>query len=402
MGLDININKTKVVTFHPPRSKHTLSQFYLGKLPIKNTETYCYLGIVFHQNGTFSAANAELRAKALRALYGLKGNIIKDALSHKSICILFDSLIKPILLYGCQVVGPHSKTIKYISNLSCESDPTLALKYIANDHYEKFHLKFIKWSLSVHSKSSNIGCWGETGRAPLIYEVCKLSMDFFTRAKDSDNVLVSAAFQEQANLDLPWYSNLSKLINKYQFQANLRANAKQSTLITHLMKEEFVDNWKQAKADSPKLEFYNKIKSEFGPEKYLTLVRDPEARKSLTRFRISAHNLFIERGRYETPIIPRADRTCIFCSVNFGAKSIEDEHHVLVGCPLYRTVKIKSGFYPSSDCALVDSLSNQDISPKDATKIAKTVHAILTTNTAYTNYYKSNGFHIIYENCIIL
>ncbi|KAL5264769.1 hypothetical protein ACHWQZ_G005741 [Mnemiopsis leidyi] len=347
-------------------------------------------------------ANAELRAKALRALYGLKGNIIKDALSHKSICILFDSLIKPILLYGCQVVGPHSKTIKYISNLSCESDPTLALKYIANDHYEKFHLKFIKWSLSVHSKSSNIGCWGETGRAPLIYEVCKLSMDFFTRAKDSDNVLVSAAFQEQANLDLPWYSNLSKLINKYQFQANLRANVKQSTLITHLMKEEFVDNWKQAKADSPKLEFYNKIKSEFGPEKYLTLVRDPEARKSLTRFRISAHNLFIERGRYETPIIPRADRTCIFCSVNFGAKSIEDEHHVLVGCPLYRTVKIKSGFYPSSDCALVDSLSNQDISPKDATKIAKTVHAILTTNTAYTNYYKSNGFHIIYDNCIIL
>ena len=402
MGLDININKTKVVTFHPPRSKHTLGQLYLGKLPIKNTETYFYLGIVFHQNGTFSAANAELRAKALRALYGLKGNIIKDALSHKSICILFDSLIKPILLYGCQVVGPHSKTIKYISNLSCESDPTLALKYIANDHYEKFHLKFIKWSLSVHSKSSNIGCWGETGRAPLIYEVCKLSMDFFTRAKDSDNVLVSAAFQEQANLDLPWYSNLSKLINKYQFQANLRANAKQSTLITHLMKEEFVDNWKQAKADSPKLEFYNKIKSEFGPEKYLTLVRDPEARKSLTRFRISAHNLFIERGRYETPIIPRADRTCIFCSVNFGAKSIEDEHHVLVGCPLYRTVKIKSGFYPSSDCALVDSLSNQDISPKDATKIAKTVHAILTTNTAYTNYYKSNGFHIIYENCIIL
>ncbi|KAL5263169.1 hypothetical protein ACHWQZ_G008544 [Mnemiopsis leidyi] len=212
MGLDININKTKVVTFHPPRSKHTLSQFYLGKLPIKNTETYCYLGIVFHQNGTFSAANAELRAKALRALYGLKGNIIKDALSHKSICILFDSLIKPILLYGCQVVGPHSKTIKYISNLSCESDPTLALKYIANDHYEKFHLKFIKWSLSVHSKSSNIGCWGETGRAPLIYEVCKLSMDFFTRAKDSDNVLVSAAFQEQANLDLPWSKRKDNLL----------------------------------------------------------------------------------------------------------------------------------------------------------------------------------------------
>ena len=112
MGLEVNINKTKVITFHPSKSKHTRNQFFLGDLPIKNTETYCYLGIVFHQNGNFTAANAELRAKALRALYGLKGSIIKDALSHKSLCILFDSLIKPILLYGCQIVGPHSKTMK--------------------------------------------------------------------------------------------------------------------------------------------------------------------------------------------------------------------------------------------------------------------------------------------------
>ena len=57
-----------------------------------------YLGIIFHRNGSFTAANTELRAKALRALFGLKGNIVKDALSHCALNILFDSLIKPILL----------------------------------------------------------------------------------------------------------------------------------------------------------------------------------------------------------------------------------------------------------------------------------------------------------------
>ena len=138
-------------------------------------------------------------------------------------------------------------------------------------------------------------------RGPLICEVCKLSLDYFTRAKNSENSLVSAAFREQAELDLPWYTNLSKLINEYHDPTNSNTKAKQSTLTAHLMKEEFVDNWKQAKSDSPKLEFYNKIKTEFGPEKYLTLVRDQEARKSLTRLRISPHNLFIERGRYESP-----------------------------------------------------------------------------------------------------
>ena len=64
-----------------------------------------------------------------------------------------------------------------------------------------------------------------------------------------------------------------------------------------------MDTWKSAKASSPKLEFYNQIKHdfEFDPETYLGVVKIPDARKSLTRFRItiSCHNLYIERGRYE-------------------------------------------------------------------------------------------------------
>ena len=50
--------------------------------------------------------------------------------------------------------------------------------------------------------------------------------------------------------------------------------------------------------------------------------------------RISAHNLFFERERYENPLIPRDERTCVYCSANFGSKKIEDELHVLVKCPL--------------------------------------------------------------------
>ena len=62
-----------------------------------------------------------------------------------------------------------------------------------------------------------------------------------------------------------------------------------------------MDTWKSAKATSPKLEFYNQIKHdfEFDPETYLGVVKIANARKSLTRFRISCHNLYIERGRYE-------------------------------------------------------------------------------------------------------
>ena len=68
--------------------------------------------------------------------------------------------------------------------------------------------------------------------------------------------------------------------------------------------------WKQAKSDSPKLD--HKIKTEFGPgQQYLTFVRDLEARKSLIRLRISAHNLFVELGRYETSSNVMNEIVCI-------------------------------------------------------------------------------------------
>ena len=77
-------------------------------------------------------------------------------------------------------------------------------------------MKFRKYSLFVHSKASNIGGWGETGRHPLIYEACKLAIDFYTRVENSDNPLISAAFHEQVTPDLDWFSDISKLVEKYK------------------------------------------------------------------------------------------------------------------------------------------------------------------------------------------
>ena len=135
MGLEINIKKTKIVTFCPTKQKPLYETIKLGERIVEHTDKYCYLGIIFDKNGTFSSANSEMRAKSQRALYSLKHSIIKDSLSHKSINSLFDTLIKPILLYGCQVLSPHSKTMKYLHKVSDETSAENYLKYIAGDHY---------------------------------------------------------------------------------------------------------------------------------------------------------------------------------------------------------------------------------------------------------------------------
>ena len=163
--------------------------------------------------------------------------------------------------------------------------------------------------------------------------------------------------------------------------------AKVSTSTAHLM-EEFVSMWKLAKASSPKLNYYHQIKHEFLPEKYLSLVKIPEARNSLTRFCISSHNLFIERGRYETPIIPRENRWCLHCYFTTGVKTLEDEIHALATCPLYNVVRGRFGFSPDQN-ELIDSLSDQSLTPARATTIAKTIHAILSINEKHVEYYKA-------------
>ena len=168
------------------------------------------------------------------------------------------------------------------------------------------------------------------------------------------------------------------------------------------MREELVDTWKSAKASSPKLEFYNLIKHEFEPETYLGVVKIPDALKSLTRFRISCHNLYIERGRYETPLVAREHRWCTFCFFSKGLKPIEDEIHVLTDCLLYSSVREKSNFHLKNITDLTGLLSDKALDPTNFTATARAIHSILSVNEQFTAYYKSPDFHSNTGKCIML
>ena len=79
---------------------------------------------------------------------------------------------------------------------------------------------------------------------------------------------------------------------------------------------------------------HNTFKHNFEYEQYLNMTNE-EHRKSLTRLRISAHRLAIERGRYTKPQTPAEKRLCKFCS----GKSIEDEYHFLMSCNYYHETR---------------------------------------------------------------
>jgi hypothetical protein len=130
-------------------------------------------------------------------------------------------------------------------------------------------------------------------------------------------------------LNLDWYTNLTKLCSRYQDSSILVK--RKSTLVAECVRKEFTKHWTNSKRTSPKLEFYNQIKSEFRTEDYLSLVEKSEHRPSLTRFRTSAHNLYIERGSYETPLVKKKGPPW---NQLFNTKQSVEPHETRVTCVL--------------------------------------------------------------------
>jgi len=85
--------------------------------------------------------------------------------------------------------------------------------------------------------------------------------------------------------------------------------------------------------DTGKLRFYKTCKSVYAREKYLELV-DFELRSAISKVRISAHPLEVERGRYKR--LPVCERICKYCT----SKAVGDETHFISKCSFNETERI--------------------------------------------------------------
>ena len=72
---------------------------------LERVDTFCYLGIVFRYNNTFQAAMKYNIDKAKKALFKMETLLGKVDLEIETKLHLFDTMVLPILIYGCEVWG---------------------------------------------------------------------------------------------------------------------------------------------------------------------------------------------------------------------------------------------------------------------------------------------------------
>ena len=99
---------------------------------------------------------------------------------------IFNSQIKPILLYGSEVWGPYS-------NFDYDTWD--------KNKIERTHTQFLKWSLGCNYQTSNIMARGEVGARPLLVDVIKRVISYISNIKVRKRTIAYSAYDYETKND---------------------------------------------------------------------------------------------------------------------------------------------------------------------------------------------------------
>lgn len=334
--LDVNISKTKLVVFSRGKIRNK-PELLLGTTPIEVVYGYKYLGTKFNYNGKFTVAKKELLTKGSRAMFSLLRKSRKLFLPIDIQLELFDMLVAPVVLYGCEVWA-----------------------YEGADIVEKLKLRFGKYILGLNRSTCTNMVHGELGTIPLSISANVRTLSYWAKLVTSEGNKISVILyrlllklHEQNIYHSPWLIHIQTLLNNTGFPGIWTNQALPASVewfknaVSLRLKDQFFQKWSAEVFASGKCYNYRMFKQTFKFETYLVEL-PTQLRKILTKFRCRNHSLPVEKMAYRG--ISREHRICHCCQMN----EIGDEYHYIFKCTKFlaeRKKYIDKNYYnnPSSD-----------------------------------------------------
>ena len=346
--LKINVSKTKVIVFN--KAGHMLSKyrFCINDNEVEIARSYKYLGVTFNAAGGASFTAKCLRDKALKAIFKLNKAFNGKPANVKIGLHLFDTLIKPILLYNSEVWGANIFDFHKLLVVS-----TSKTSLYLDNCIERMHLSWLKGLLGVNKYATSIAVLAEVGRFPLALTVALNIIKAWTRilSLDPESFVYKSYIQNLVDLNCGkpcWIKAVRDILLATGYDRewyNQQVEHPQYLLqdLEVKLQDIFLQQWRldmnddnRSHNEGNKLRTYRKFKEDYKFEPYLK-VKNPHQRKNITRLRISAHRLEIERGRHSGPKVLPADRLCRHCN----AAQVEDEVHLVMQCPKYNIARTR-------------------------------------------------------------
>lgn len=320
--------------------KNVVELMHIGNETLEWVHIYKYLGIELQSDGNFYKSSDNLCIRGWKAIFKIK-SAFKDVDVSPSLTLkLFDILVKPVVCYGSEVWG-------IMNNLFNSKSLDQFWGRVSELPVEKFQVKYCKGLLGVNCKTNNAAVMGEVGRFPFVICIIKGALKFLKHLKEvtSDRPILNAAMKEDGSLCVgkSWKGRLEKVLSL--FGCHLRDDTPMDSVIQHIqksMKSKYLEYWEtllgDRGTDDGKLYLYRRLKIGFKMEPYLQQIKQFKYRKAISMFRVSAHRLEIETGRWIRGAggnsISRNDRICTLCFQN-GVKTPGDEEHAIMTCPSF-------------------------------------------------------------------
>ena len=243
---------------------------------------------------------------------------------------LFDALVRPILLYASDFWG--------------------VLKMPKNNPVETLFLSFCKQLLGVQKQTVNTGVLLELGQFPIPLHAKTNALKNWNRIAKlhKSNIIVRQSYLSALEKELSWPCQVKNTLSEIGMLDSFTGNRVDNNChlrILQRLKDIFHQNsFAQINEPNSKLRTYKLLKLQIGFEEYLKEIPNERERICLTKFRLSNHQLMIEKGRHLN--LDRKQRLCPFCP-----DSVEDEKHFLIECKAYKENReilftdIKKKFY---------------------------------------------------------
>jgi hypothetical protein len=249
--LEINISKTKIMCVN----NNDNHPFFINKQQLQRVSEFKYLGVLINNRGSNIISQTDLYHRALKVYFKIL-NSLNPLPNVKTLMHLFDHMVKPILLYNCEIWTNvnlqyrHSKHATVLNQsasfiASLRDTAPIVTKFIDLNHpAEKLHLKFCKRILGVQKYASNMAVYSELGRHPLFISQIIQCIRFYKHMENEDNKLLSDFWKNYDTKVMP-LNNYKSFINQINVLTKFDNQSKQCGKVKHQLKLEFEQYWRK-------------------------------------------------------------------------------------------------------------------------------------------------------------
>jgi hypothetical protein len=236
------------VFFSKGKTPNNLKLNFNGK-QLEIADEFNYLGVLLTTNGNFNKSKMFAVNKGTKAMYEVLklGRIY--SLSINCQLNLLDKMVKPILLYGCEIWG--------LGNIEI---------------IERVHIKFCKLLLQLQNSTPTYMIYGELGRYPIVLDVKIRILSFWSKLlfdKESKLSLIiyKLCFEMHTvnDANFPWLKNVHNIINEcglaYISNTQIFINSDWFTsLVKQTLKDQYNQLWHQQTENTAKALTYRLFK----------------------------------------------------------------------------------------------------------------------------------------------